>query len=229
MLKVALPVVAIASGASAGILTIDDYTQGPFSLTLDAGTVVGQQDIAVLGAQRDYAVGAASNPFQSDLTVSVDPDVGLVYSAGPGVGGFAAFQYDGSDDVEDDDLPFDPDGGLSIDLSGFDRIDVEFLFLDIPMGVTIELANVGKGGILASSELEQIVGDVAVPTVFSFDFDDFVGDVDLTDVNAITITYNSQEDAPAARDFVVRSVTIVPAPGALALLGLGALTIRRRR
>jgi len=229
MYKCALPVALIASSAAAEIIVVDEFAAGPFSQTLDAGVVIDQQDIGVLGGQRDYAASVGANPFASDLTVSVNPDVGLTYAAGPGVSGFLALQYDGDEDVEGDDIPLNPDGGLTLDVSGLTSLDLEFLFLDIPMGVTVELANVEDGDISAASALEQIVDDFEGSNVVSFDLDDFTGDADLTQVNAVTITFNSQKNAPAARDFVVRDITFVPAPGTLALLGIGALAIRRRR
>lgn len=229
MIKYFMPVLGLAVAADAGLLVVDDFTEGPFSQTLDAGSVVGQQNVGVLGGQRDYAAGVTANPFASDLTVNVNPDVGVSYAAGPGVAGFLVLQYDGDQDLEGDDLPLNPDGGLVIDVSAFTSLDFEFHFLDIPMGVEVQFANVEGGNIVASSSLEMIVDDLAVPTITSFDIGAFTGDADLTQVNAITINFNTQDNAPAARDFVLRDITFIPAPGAASVLAIAGLALTRRR
>ncbi len=222
----------LATGAASGdVIILDDFTDAPFDETVAAGVVINQQLASVLGGQRDYAASVGANPFENDLNVGADPDHGLAFSAGPGVVGALALQYDGSDDVENDKLPLDPGGGLVLPFADVTSIDLEFHFLDLPMGVTVEIATVDKfGEITGFASLQKVIDPLADPTVVSFDIADFDGDPDFVVVNMINVNFNTGVNPPAAVDFVLRGITIIPSPGPASLCALALLgAVRRRR
>ncbi len=222
---------AACGAVSAGVITIDDFSSGPFSASITSGNVVLQQSGTMLGGQRDIGLEVLSNPFSQFLDAGVGPDgLGLTFSSGIGLEGQLALDYDGSTDVETGNLPFVAGEGLDLDLTGLTSIDFSFLAADLDFEILVVLQTLEGGMVMDTDQVDADVdGGTMGPFTVSVMLSDF--DIDLSDVDRIGILFNFEgDDEPTGSlDFVLSDITIVPAPGAIALLGLAGLAGTRRR
>ena len=228
-LLVALPALAAIPAANAGIIVIDDFSDGAFSQSIDSGAFVGQEAASVLGGFRDYGGSVQANPLGQSFDASVDPGVGLVVSAGAGLTGVFGLEYDGGDDT-DTTFPFDDQaGGLVIDISAYTSFELDFIMLDLDMSVSVIASNVDGGGNVTGVSSASVLASASDdPFTLSVSVGDLAGTADLASVNAITILFNDNDAAPN-RDYALSQITLVPAPGAAVLLAIGGLVAARRR
>ena len=222
---------AACGAASAGVITIDDFTSGSFGASITSGNVVLQQSGTMLGGQRDIGLEVLSNPFSQFLDAGVGPNgLGLTFSAGIGLEGQLALDYDGSTDVETGNLPFVAGEGLNLDLTGLTSIDFSFLAADLDFEILVVLQTLEGGMVMDTDQVDADVdGGGMGPFTVSVMLSDFA--IDLSDVDRIGILFNFEgDDGPTGSlDFILSDITIVPAPGAIALLGLAGLAGTRRR
>jgi len=220
---------ALVGSASAGVVVIDDFTSGPFSASINSGNVVLQQSGSMVGGQRDVGLEVLSNPFSQSLDVGLgDGGLGLTFSSGIGLAGQLGLDYDGSTDVEDGSLPFEVGEGLDLDLSGLDSIDFGFVSADLDFEISVVLQQI-EGGSVTESSAATLAVNSGSNFVASLALSEF--SIDLSDVDRIGILFNFNEagDPTQSLDFLLSDITVVPSPGAIALLGLAGLAGTRRR
>ena len=217
-------IAAPASAGAIGVLVIDDFNSGTLSTDVSSGVSITQQDGTMAGGQRDVAAFAELNPFSQMLGIDINNGL-LSYSSGFGLDGRLTLDYDGSTDVEDGDLPLEMGEGLGLSLAGL--TDIEFDFLDVDMDFTLRVM------MMDGSAVSEFV-DVAVTEgnnqTISLDLSGF-SSVDLSDIDRMMFMFNVADGGPGSEslDFTLGGITAIPAPGVLALLGLGAIASRRRR
>ncbi len=222
--------IALAGSASAGVVVVDDFTSGSFAASITSGDLVLQQSGTMVGGQRDVGLEVLSNPFSQFLDVGLgDEGLGLTFSSGIGLAGQLGLDYDGSTDVEDGSLPFEVGEGLDLDISGLDTIDFSFLSADLDFEISVVLQQVEGGSVINSSSAALAVPASGSNFVASLALSEF--SIDLTDVDRIGILFNFNEagDPTQSLDFLLEGISIVPAPGAIALLGLAGIAGTRRR
>lgn len=221
---------AVAGSASAGVITIDDFTSGSFAASINSGNVVLQQAGSMIGGQRDVGLEVLSNPFNQNFEVGLGAEgLGLTFSSGIGLAGQLGLDYDGSTDVEDGSLPFEIGEGLNLDLSGLDSIDFSFMAADLDFEIQVVLQTLDGGSVIATSQASFMVNGGAGGFTSSLALSEF--DIDLANIDRIGVLFNFNEagDPTGSLDFVLSGITVVPAPGAMALLGLAGLAGTRRR
>jgi len=164
------------------------------------------------------------------LSTRVNINAGIFdFGAEPGVGGSVTVWYDGGMDGSLDPLGLD---GIDLTDDGIDNaFCIEFrydLVLDLTVRVYTDEAS-------ASERTFTFFGPAGFGGPFNqviLDFGSFVpflgGGADFTNVGAIELYATTTEDSLGA-DFQLDIVKTVPAPGALALMGLAGLAGRRRR
>ena len=87
-----------------------------------------------------------------------------------------------------------------------------------------------EGGVpSATSSASLMVSGSQSPFTSSLMLSDF--DIDLSNVDRVGILFNFNEagEPTGSLDFVLNGITVVPAPGAIALLGLAGIAGTRRR
>lgn len=230
--------VAIASGASAG-LVIDDYSVqiGASGLDINAGAagaslMATNNGISVAGTTGDRKATLTltnvlaqlpfgdidlrtftlANPVVVDGNYNLNPGNFLNSNSGLGTNGFSIeLQYD---------IP-----ATNLSIHG-DRFEFEFGSGDFDIDqrnpavfIPLEITVVSGSGTDSSSVLVSDEG------FYSIDFSSYSG-VDFSDVTQIRVNFGGQVLTP---DFLIGVIQVVPAPGAVALLGVAGLGASRRR
>lgn len=200
----------LTSAATAGTSTLilDDFDADPND---DAG------------GPRTVTSTIVDNPFSQPATFNVDSgfsfdgdDGALIFNSGIGV------QQEGS-------IVWDNAGaGLDLDAAalGLVGFEIDFLLIDQSFDMVVELGT--NGGGVATYAVTVNPADAGV---LSFSLADFSADAgfDTADLDSIQIVFNA-EGGTASLDFIATEFrAVVPAPGALVMLGLGGLVARGRR
>ncbi len=211
-----LTAIALAAScglASAGVVSssvLDDFDTDP-----NTG----------LAGPRTININMIDNPFNQPASFGVDTafDIGtdqgaLVFNSGIGVKQGASIVYNNSDAG----LGFN---GNAMGLAGF---CIDFLEVDQNFILRFELGD-GAGG-LASYEAVVFAGINQTIEVSFGDFQASPG-FDMNDIDSIALGFNNGDNSTASLDFIASEfrMSVVPTPGALALLGLGGLAASRRR
>ena len=221
--------VVMIGGAASADIVIDDFTDigspssWPVTQSGIGNIIVTEIGLhAVLGMVRQTAVfGDGFDAIGDDVTVDIDPVAGILdFDTTFGADGATTLIYTG--------FPF----GLNADFSNEQGINVVFQNfgphirggngqLDTP--ITIDLFD-GDG---MARGVETIV--TSGPQTVVFNFNDFTGiqQLDKSDINRITVTIDPEISIDFELDLI--ATTAIPAPGAIALLGLAGLCSRRRR
>lgn len=183
-----------------------------------------------LGGPGTYNSVIFSNPFNQSSSFTLDTafnsgsDTGAIFfNSGIGVEQGASIVYDNSG------------SGLNLDAGGLGLVGFELDFLDVDLGfmMSIELGNNGDGpsGMAGVASLEVFV-PAGMNQTASWSLNDFIisPGFDVNDVDSVTLNFNLDSDPTASLDFAATEFrAVVPAPGAIALLGLGGLVVSRRR
>jgi hypothetical protein len=186
--------------ASAQVLTIDDFSTGPDSMTLRS-TGMRQRakfGASILGGTRCIALYATGNPLGRRATVEVRE------STPEGTRGYLAVDTG----VEVDHamvLLYGYDSecnatGLNLDLTSYDRLRLEVEAVDLgTAGAVVVFTNTGSASVpLGIPEGLNFTQDVL--------FADFIGDADWQHVQQIAIVIQSG-GLVAAHDYAIRSVS----------------------
>lgn len=206
--------------AGASPVLIDDFTSidstWPVQLNSVGNSTITESGLNVLGGTREtyieaVSVGVAGLDF---LQASIAANVGLFdFNSTVDTDGYLSLLYNGG-------------GSLNADFTGQAGIAMNFAMFDFagqsPMPITVVL---GDGSNSAS-----YTASLTAPGAQSvmFDFSDFsgIGMLDLSSLQSIEF----QIDPEVGVDFRIEQImTVVPAPGALALLALAFASPRRRR
>lgn len=211
---------AAAVPASA-IVIIDDFSSvsapdpWPVMLNAEGFVDVNESGIGALGGTRHTHVEAVNVgiPGLDFLLVTVAAGAGVFdFNSTVDTDGFVSLLYDGG-------------GSLNADLSGTSRIELTFTMFDYAdsqsMPITVELSD----GVNTASHTLSMTSPGG--QVLAFNYADFagIGSLDLSAIQSIRFDI----DPGIGGDFRISQISAVPAPGALALLGLGLFASRRRR
>lgn len=210
---IAIPLCGVA--ASAGIIVLDDFDADPNDDALGERTSFGSSII-------DDPFNQGGNAFIDTVFDSGGDTGALIMNSGVGVQQSAHIRY----------FPSSP-----LDLLSSGNTTFEFDFLEVDQDFTIRIVMIGgSGGKAVTSSLFVSAGSnqtVSVDIVNEFDF----FSMDLSAVRSVELIFNNTHrnddgdfvNTPSL-DFVLSEFRAVPAPGALAFIGLSGLaTLRRRR
>lgn len=213
----------LAVAGSAHAIVIDDFTTGSFSQDLTTGSWVGSQAGSMLGGERDAGFVVLDNP--QSVNVHMEAGSGFYVGAG-GSQAMAEFglDYDGAGDEIDNTAPFEYGPGLTgFGLSASESVRISFLANDQDLTVNVfALSGQGTG---TSSSTTIVAGGQTSPFDVDFSFASFTGNADLSNIDRLVIVF----DTSPSGDFALSQVSTVPEPASMAILGLGALGLIRRR
>lgn len=175
------------------------------------------------GGPRTVSAMIFDNPFgqAADFTV----DTGFSFN---GINGAAIFNS-GVGVKQEGTILWDNNGaGLGLDAAALGVIgfELDFLLVDLDFSFLVELSSAD-----GSASLTGIIGAGGARTesLMLGDFDAF-GSFDPTAVDSVRIIFNLSDDATGSLDFILTEFrAVIPAPGAVALLGMGGLLASRRR
>ena len=209
-------VTGLAQAGASTTLILDDFDADPND---DAG------------GPGVYSSTMFSDPFSQggvfNLDTSFDSgsDIGAVFfNSGIGAEQGASISYSNNGAGLDLD-------GIGLGIEGF---DIDFLLSDQDFVANIVLTTFDAGGAAVGDASWAVLVSAGASTAhWSFtDFQIINGDFDASNIDDITINFNLADNPTASLDFVAtefRATVAVPAPGSLAMLGLGGLVATRRR
>ena len=232
-MRFALSTLALAAAATVGsaasaahIDFISDGGFAPVAASSEFGPVTASQggDAGnILGGQRDIILtpDAVNEGIITAGTIGAVPNDGpvtdennpgrLLFDTSTGTFGTLEIIYDGVGTAGLGGLDFSAWVGIAIDLTDLDGMgDLSIRLNDI------------------NGQNATVTQSAAAIGTYTFLFADY-GSVDITQIDAVSVKINSTE---LASDFEIASIVRVvpePATAALAALGLGAATLRRRR
>jgi hypothetical protein len=197
------------AGAYAKALVIDDFTTGPYSVSLQSGDDLARQPGSMLGALRTTWVKVDANPLNQWLDFTVASGLAIT-SSGTLLDAWAVVAYGDTAD-------------LDVDLSGYNAFKVNFVSNDLPMTMSVALGSRTNG------DFEAVGVPVASGVGFSVTvpFSLFSTFTSFNDVDFVAFAFDS---APSG-DYAVGHLEVVPEPASIAALavGMGALVARRRK
>lgn len=220
---------ACATVASAhAVVIFDDFTSGPYGVTLIAGSDLAEQSGKMVGGYRQTYFEIVDNPFSrlSGFEIFDGAFVESGVRAETRTRLYYGFRLaDESDpDGDDDDAVDDLDNNyLNADLSGMSLDGLAINFLSNDLDLEYEITVVSAEG-ANTARANGVIGS-GVDFTSVVPFASFVGTVDLADVDQIIWEF----DAAPNGDFAISSVGAVPEPGTMAVLALGAAALLRRR
>lgn len=209
MKRTLLAVGILFAASYAQALVIDDFTSGPYAVSLQSGSDSADQSGTMLGSERHTYVEVESNPLNQYLDFTIASGLAIT-SSGTLLNAYVEILYGFNSD-------------LNVDFSGFNAFKVNFLSNDLPMTMLVGL------GSTSSSQFEVISVPVASGVGFSVTvpFSLFTSFTAFGDVDFLGFGF----DSVANGDYAIGGLEAVPEPATMAALavGLGALVARRRR
>jgi len=207
-------------------LVIDDFSDGAIASTITTGSYVSVTPATVLGGKRFVAAVITSNPLDRDVDVAVTPGL-FALDTGTLTGAFGQLGY-GIDTFTGPGMTTYLDLNVDLTVLG-DRIRLEFASNDLPQSVDLLLYNNLQSGVgvLGSVQTALVAGNQFATFFVDFPFSGVNGGVDLTTIDQIGVNFNFKGEP--SRDFALHSISIVPEPSTLSIVGLGIAMLGRRR
>lgn len=209
-----LAAIAAASGtALAGepglSIVLDDFASDPNTLA---------------GGPREVTSTVFANPFNQGAEFFVDTGFDAM-----GVTGAAIFNS-GIGVEQQGRIVWDDNGaGLNFDAAGLGVVgfELDLLMVDQDFEIEMTLETIEGGSAVYARTVSA--GDARTEFFSLGDFDLGAG-FNAGDVDGIVILFNTRDGATPSLDFIATEFrAVVPAPGAVALLGLGGVLGARRR
>lgn len=176
------------------------------------------------GGPRQVSAATVANPFGQPSDFFVD----TAFNAGGTVG--AAIFNSGIGVEQEGRIDWNNNGaGLNLDAAalGIVGFELDFLLVDQDFNLQIFLGTIDGG--TATINAAIAAGGARTEFISLGDFNINAG-FDASDVDSVRFVFNNRAESVASLDFVVTEFrAVVPAPGAMALLGLGGLVAVRRR
>ena len=213
----------LTASANADIL-IDDFgavaDPNPWPISLSE---IGTEQVDELGLGAGTA-GAARTTILETTFIDLDglDEVNVTVAAGAGVLDFAS-TVGAAGNLS---LIYDAGtGDLGMNMSNETDILIDFSLFDYPDGQALDTTITLWDG-TESADLTIALEAAGAQTV-AFSLADFnnIGSLDLSSINSIEVLF----EGSLATDFRVTQIYTIPAPGALALLGVAGLAGSRRR
>lgn len=213
---------AINGYADASIV-IDDFTNvhdpNPWPVnrsTLGSETVF-ESGLNTLGGTRETLIEATFLGLDGvdSINVNIAPGAGLFgYFSSSDAAGFVSLLYDGG-------------GSLNADFSQQVAIEIDFAFFDFANSNPLPITAILSDGVNTATRTVSLNSPGAQTAAFLFNDFTNIGLLDLASIQSIQFEF----DPGLAADFQLGSIsTVLPTPGALALLGIAGFTgVRRRR
>lgn len=215
----------LAAAGSAHALMIDDFTTGSFSQSIShVGNPgwIGSQTGSMLGGERDAGIYIESNPLGVNATIAAGSGF-LVNSGGTMLSAHFGVQYDGIGDETDSSTPFNSGPGLGgVDFSADNAFQLNFIANDEDLAGYIQVYDLDGN---VSQVLYTVAGGQMSPFSYTVAFSDFSGNADFSSINSITFIWSTSPSG----DFALSSIESVPEPATMAILGIGAAALIRRR
>jgi len=217
-----LSVGSLVGSATASVIVIDDFSSvaaaNPWPVNMNAvgTTVVDENGLAVIGGHRTTTLELQSTgiPGVDFLQATVAAGAGIFdFNSTVDTDGYISLLYDGG-------------GSLNADFSGQSGIQLDFTMFDFAGGADMPITVTLSDGINSAAHTLSLTTFGAQSLVFDFAGFAGIGSVNLSSIQSIEF----ELDPAIGADFrISQIITVVPAPGALALLGLGLLGARTRR
>ncbi len=210
-----------------------DAILDPFSapaeetITVNAGSTTAEMitvDASILGGEREIFLTHDTGGNDTDVTVK---DGTLSFNSGSQTSGSIQIVWDGAADAGSDTIDETGLGGIDFD-TGFDAFVLDVIESDDGFNFSITIYSDAAN----FTTLSLAAAEVDSPETFFFPFSLFSScpaiictatgaGVDLTNVGAVAVNVQGN----SSLDFTLDAVRAVPAPGALALMGLGLLGV----
>lgn len=214
------------------VIEIDPFEDGVTGGVIGSG-IDEQVAATVIGGVRNLKADVIANPLGTTEETFVDlrfDEGSFAFDTGPLATAVASLSYG------------DGDTGLGIPFSpGFETIDFAFASVDQDFVLTVVI----EGPIISVPGDENSAPAVAegsftieqgIDFTFSvniFDQLESTPGFNLADANRLTFYFNDGDTPVESLDFRLDDISasgfIIPAPGSVALLGLGGLVVARRR
>lgn len=207
---------ALAAGSNA--ILIDDFSQGPLTLTVDDMNpyVEGSRSGNMVGGLAFHFLATIANPDGNMARLRVNPGTGLQTVSNEDLVQTQALAGYGSDT-----LGFFGNDDLNLDLSGVDRFRIHFRSADLPLKIATAVYDAESN--YSSLSIDTMVG--AGSNFFvDINFSSF-GGYDFSDLDVVAFLF---ESAPSG-DYSITKIEAVPEPASLGALAIGAAALLRRR
>lgn len=213
-----LAVAGVAAGASASI-AVDSFSDGFLDDSVRTNSTVMLPAAGAIGGKRLVSWEIVSNPQSTRLSISTAFDApGLSVDMGAGNASVISLGYGGLDA-----------DALNLDAASQTDLVFDFATIDLALDLTVTLLTSDGAGGLAGSASTIVDLPAGVNQSFSVSLASLAvsAGFDAADIDAIEIIFNDR-DRLANRDFYLNNIAFIPAPGALALMGLSGLLVARR-
>lgn len=221
-LKNLIILAALGATASANALLFDDFSTGPYSVTLTSGMNTAFQAASVPGSTRVTRLAVESNPLNTAISLAVGAGFAVVDS-GTLADNWARIGY-GYENNGSGGLVVDP---MNLNLTGLSSFQIDFLSNDLANDVKVYVGT-WNGTSLDLSTATAVApgGNNTTPFSLNISFASFTGTANFADADVVVFEF---DNSPSG-DFALRRLEAVPEPMSMLALGAGvAAVIARRR